>query len=296
MKTLLLAATAVLLPVAVQAQTTGTQTDPVTGSTTGTGATTGTMSDPATSTTPATDAMTSPAMGTVAPADPAATGSTYGTTGTTGTTGGVTYGTGATATPMSDSTTTTTGSTYGTGGSTYGAGGASTGADASGGSVSAPDGSRAFGIEPYVGVFGGYHDFDKGSKGALQLGNSANGWLAGGYAGVNIPLGPLVVGAEGNIAKGFSDIDFEYGVTGHVGIRVGESGMFFGRAGYHWVEAKRGFADDRNEIYGFGVEVGPKDIGLGGITGESGVRIRFAIDTFDVFQSIRPQVGLTFHF
>jgi len=258
MKSLLLAAAAVLLPVAAHAQTTGqTAADPSMGSTTAPAATTGTMSDPATAATPATDAMSGSTYGTSAPATAAPT---YGATGATS------YGDSASATASSS------------------------------GSVSAPDGSRAFGIEPYVGVFGGYHDFDRGNKGVLQLGNSANGWLAGGYAGVNIPLGPLVVGAEGNIAKGFNDIDFEYGVTGHVGIRVGESGMFFGRAGYHWVEAKRGFADDRNEIYGFGVEVGPRDIGLGGLTGESGVRIRFAIDTFDVFQSIRPQVGLTFHF
>jgi outer membrane immunogenic protein len=164
------------------------------------------------------------------------------------------------------------------------------------GDPAAPDGTPAYGIEPYFGIMGGYHDFDRGNKGALQLGNSANGWLAGGYAGVNIPLGAFVVGAEGNIAKGFNDIDYEYGVTGHVGVRAGDSGMIFARAGYHWINAKRGFANDRNEIYGFGVEVGPKNLGLGGITGNSGARLRFAIDTFDDFQSIRPTVGLTFHF
>jgi opacity protein-like surface antigen len=162
--------------------------------------------------------------------------------------------------------------------------------------VTAPDGSPAFGLEPYFGVFGGYHDFDTGNRGSLQLGNSANGWLAGGYAGVNIPLAGFVVGAEGSVAKGFNDIDYEYGATGHLGARVGDSGMIFARAGYHWVEAKRGFRDDRNEIYGFGVEVGPRDIGLGGLTGNSGVRLRFAVDTFDEFQSIRPTVGATFHF
>lgn len=162
--------------------------------------------------------------------------------------------------------------------------------------TTAIDGTRAFGIEPYVGVFGGYHDFDRGTDGPLQAGNSANGALVGGYGGVNIPLGAFVVGAEGSIAKGFNDIDYEYGVTGHAGVRIGDSGMFFGRAGYHWVNAKNGFANDKNEIYGFGVEVGPKDIGLGGLTGNSGVRLRLAIDTYDDFQSIRPTVGATFHF
>lgn len=158
----------------------------------------------------------------------------------------------------------------------------------------APDGSRAFGIEPYVGIGGGWHDFDTGNKGLLQTQGSAKGSLVTGFAGVNIPLGPFVTGVEGNVAKGFNDIDWEYGVTGHLGIRIGESGMFFGRAGYQWVNTDIG--DDRNELYGFGVEVGPKDIGLGGVTGESGVRLRLAVDTFDVFQSIRPTAAVVFHF
>src|SRR5215210_3363505 len=112
----------------------------------------------------------------------------------------------------------------------------------------APDSSPAFGIEPYVGFGGGYHDFDSGNKGVLQLNGSANGALITGFAGVNVPLSVLVVGVEGNVAKGFNDIDWEYGVTGHVGVRAGDSGMIFARAGYQWVQAKNGFSDDRNEI------------------------------------------------
>jgi outer membrane immunogenic protein len=158
----------------------------------------------------------------------------------------------------------------------------------------APDGSRAFGIEPYVGIGGGWHDFNTGNKGVLEQQGSLSSGIVTGFAGVNVPLGPLVVGAEGNVAKGTDDIDWEYGVSGHVGVRVGESGMFFARAGYQWIESDLG--DDRNEMYGFGVEVGPKDIGLGGITGESGVRLRLAFDTFDVFQSIRPTAAVVFHF
>lgn len=160
----------------------------------------------------------------------------------------------------------------------------------------APDGSKAFGIEPYVGIGGGYHSFDGGNHGRLNLGGGAEGALITGLAGVNVPLGPLVVGAEGNVAKGFSDIDWEYGVTGHVGVRAGDSGMLFVRAGYQWVNGKRGYGNDRNEIYGLGVEVGPKDIGLGGITGNSGARLRLAVDTFDNFQSMRPTAAVIFHF
>src|SRR3546814_337823 len=115
-----------------------------------------------------------------------------------------------------------------------------------------------FGIEPYVGVGGGYHSFDEGTHGEFNLGNGADGALITAFAGVHVPFGILVVGAEGNVAKGFSDIDWEYGVTGHVGLRAGESGMIFARAGSHWIEGKRGYNDDRNEIYGMGVEVGDR--------------------------------------
>lgn len=160
----------------------------------------------------------------------------------------------------------------------------------------APDGTRAFGIEPYVGIGGGYHSFDGGDHGKLNLNGGASGALITGFAGVNVPLGPLVVGAEGNVAKGFSDIDWEYGVTGRIGFRAGESGLIYARAGYQWVNGRRGYGDDRNELYGIGVEVGPKDIGLGGITGNSGVRLRLGVDTFDNFQSLRPTGAVVFHF
>ena len=44
-------------------------------------------------------------------------------------------------------------------------------------------------------------------------------------------------------------------------------------------------------MYGVGVEVGPKDIGLGGITGNSGIRLRFQTETYD-FDSFRPTAGV----
>jgi len=157
----------------------------------------------------------------------------------------------------------------------------------------APDGTEAFGIEPYIGIMGGYHDFDSGNKGVLQLNGSANGALVEAIGGVNIPLGPMFVGVEGNVAKGFNDIDWEYGVSGRAGVRAGESGLIYASAGYQWVNTNIG--DDRNEIYGVGVEVGPKDIGLGGLTGNSGVRLRLEAKTFD-FQSIRPMAGVVMHF
>lgn len=160
---------------------------------------------------------------------------------------------------------------------------------------SAPDGSPAFGIEPYVGILGGYHSFDKSSEFGSPRGGRLNGPLVSGIAGVNLPLGPAFVGVEGNATKGFGDIDWEYGVRGRVGARAGDSGMIFASAGYQWVNGRRGYSDQKDWIYGIGVEVGPKDIGLDGITGNSGVRLRLQAETYD-FDSIRPMAGLVFHF
>lgn len=154
----------------------------------------------------------------------------------------------------------------------------------------APDGTKAFGIEPYVGVMAGYHNFD--ARGFQN--NGPKGALVQGVAGVNVPLGAFFVGAEGNVAKGFDDIDWEYGVVGRAGFRAGESGMIYGKAGYQWVNLE-GPGNRSNEIYGAGVEVGPKDIGLGGVTGNSGIRLRLEVDTVD-FNSIRPMAGVIAHF
>lgn len=157
----------------------------------------------------------------------------------------------------------------------------------------APDGTPAFGIEPYVGIMGGYHDFD-GRKGTNGPSKGPQGALVQGVAGVNVPLGAFFVGAEGNVAKGFNDIDWEYGVVGRAGFRAGDSGMIYGKAGYEWVNLD-GPGKRSNEIYGAGVEVGPKDIGLGGLTGNSGIRLRMEVDTVD-FNSIRPMAGVIAHF
>lgn len=168
----------------------------------------------------------------------------------------------------------------------------------------APDGSEAFGFEPYVAVTGGYFSFDRDTS-SLGIPNRLNGQaregaIVEGALGANIPLGPLFVGVEGNVAKGVEgEIDWQYGVSGRAGFRAGESGLVYVRAGYQWVNftdrAVTGDRDYGHEVYGLGVEVGPRDIGLGGITGESGARIRFELQTDD-FESIRPSAGVVFHF
>jgi outer membrane immunogenic protein len=160
----------------------------------------------------------------------------------------------------------------------------------------APDGTQAFGVEPYVGILGGYHTFDRGTEfGSVPGETIMNGAIISGVAGVNVPLGPVFVGVEGNATKGFSDIDWEYGVKGRFGARAGESGMIFASAGYQWVNGKGGWPDRKDWMYGLGVEVGPKDIGLGGVTGNSGIRLRFQTETYD-FDSFRPTAGVIFHF
>jgi len=164
--------------------------------------------------------------------------------------------------------------------------------------ATAPDGSRAFGIKPYFGILGGYHSFDRVNDfGLTPDRGKMQGWLVSGIGGINIPLGPVFVGVEGNATKGFNDIDWEYGARGRAGFRAGDSGLIFVSAGYQWVNGKedRGFANRHGVMYGAGVEVGPRNIGLGGITGQAGPRLRLQVETYD-FNSLRPMAGVVFHF
>jgi len=160
-----------------------------------------------------------------------------------------------------------------------------------------PDGSRPFGFEPYFGVLGGNHRFDRKPGFTCPNCGRFDGALIEGVLGANLPLGPVFVGVEGHGTKGFGDIDWEYGVRGRAGARIGESGLLYGSAGYTWIESRnnRGFTDRKGWVYGLGVEIGPRDIGLGGVTGKSGVRFRLSAETFDG-KSIRPMGGVIFHF
>jgi len=171
------------------------------------------------------------------------------------------------------------------------------------GTPTSPDGSKAFGIEPYVGVLGGWEQFDRQPNAGIPIPPNRyrlDGAMVQGVAGVNVPLGPVFVGAEGNVAKGVSgDIDWEYGAAGRFGLRAGDSGLIYGKVGYQWVNFDKN-ADTRRDYhamtYGVGVEVGPKDIGLGGITGRSGLRLRLEMNTFSNAKSFRPMAGVIAHF
>ncbi|MDJ0278488.1 opacity protein [Sphingomonas sp. 2R-10] len=170
--------------------------------------------------------------------------------------------------------------------------------------VTAPDGTRAFGFEPYVAVMGGWEQFDSEVTDAgipqVPRNNKLNGALVEGIVGFNVPLGPVFVGAEGSVSKGVSgDIDWDYGAAGRFGVRAGDSGLIYGKVGYRWVNFDAFGRDSRDYhemTYGAGFEVGPKDIGLGGITGNSGIRLRGEVSTFGSAHSFRPMLGLTSHF
>lgn len=177
--------------------------------------------------------------------------------------------------------------------------------------ATSPDGSKLFGFEPYFGVLGGYHSFDRKAGFTGPNGERFDGALIEGVLGANLPLGPVFVGVEGHAAKGFGDIEWEYGVRGRAGARIGESGLIYGSLGYAWIDPKNnrgfGFVDTGGEdnvtingrrkdwVYGLGVEIGPRDIGLGGVTGQSGLRFRLSAETYDG-KSIRPMGGVIFHF
>lgn len=170
--------------------------------------------------------------------------------------------------------------------------------------ATAPDGTRAFGLDPYVAVMGGWEGFDseRNPAGIPQVSrrDKLNGSLVQGIVGFNVPLGPVFVGAEGNVAKGVSgDIDWEYGAAGRFGLRAGESGLFYGKVGYQWVnfDKRVDTRRDYNDVtYGVGLEVGPKDIGLQGLTGNAGIRFRAEVSTFGSAHSFRPMAGLVAHF
>jgi len=164
----------------------------------------------------------------------------------------------------------------------------------------APDGSKAFGFEPYVAVRGGWEEFQSDAVAGAPVRNKLNGSLVEGLVGANVPLGAFFVGAEGNVAKGISgDIDWQYGAAGRFGLRAGESGLIYGKVGYQWVNFDKRVNTDRDfhdVTYGIGFEVGPKEIGLGGLTGNSGIRLRGEVSTFGWTNSFRPTLGIVAHF
>ena len=151
-------------------------------------------------------------------------------------------------------------------------------------------------IQPYVGVMGGMEDFDREPSAAGIPPVGFKGGLVEGVAGVNIAVaGPLIIGAEGSVAKGTKgDIDWQYGAAGRVGIRAGHDSMIFGKVGYRWTnfDALGPTSRDYDGMtYGAGVELSARD--MGATEGAaSHFKIRAQADTFGNFHSIRPMIGV----
>ncbi|RIA37653.1 outer membrane immunogenic protein [Hephaestia caeni] len=165
------------------------------------------------------------------------------------------------------------------------------------GAVETADGTRAFGIEPYVGIIGGYERFDDEvthSGIPVPAGQNYKGGLIEGVAGVNVPLGPVFAGVEGSVAKGFTgDIDWEYGAAGRFGVRAGDTGLFYGKVGYRWVnfDALGPNSGDYGEmVYGVGTEFAPAGKKM------NDVRVRLEVDTYGDAHSFRPMAGLIAQF
>src|SRR3546814_78963 len=93
----------------------------------------------------------------------------------------------------------------------------------------APDGTPAFGIEPYVGVLAGYHVLDKDREFGSPRGGRMNGGLISGVAGINVPLVPAIVRAEETAPKGCGDIAWVYCFNGRPG-----DGFVYTRRGARW--------------------------------------------------------------
>lgn len=165
------------------------------------------------------------------------------------------------------------------------------------GAVETTDGARSFGIEPYAGIIGGYERFDdEATHSGIPVPSSGNykGGLIEGVAGVNVPLGPVFAGVEGSVAKGFSgDIDWEYGAAGRFGVRAGDTGLFYGKVGYRWVNFDSlgpNSADYGEMVYGVGTEFAPAGKKM------SDVRVRLEVDTYGDAHSFRPMAGLIAQF
>jgi len=161
------------------------------------------------------------------------------------------------------------------------------------------DGTTARRIEPYVALSAGYEWWDRSPtvSGIPPYGERFDGTILKGAAGVNVPLGLVFVGAEGNVAKGWQDIDWEYGGALRLGIRPGGNGMIYARGGYQWVTFKRNVPDTSRAYhdwtFGLGFEIGPKNWSAGKL---GGLRLRSEINSFGKFHSFQPTVGLVLAF
>lgn len=149
----------------------------------------------------------------------------------------------------------------------------------------------------YIGANIGIHDL--GAPNDLGVDIDDNGFIYGGYIGVDVPVGDiLIIGAEGNFNLGTSAIDSDYGVTAKLGVQFGNGGQLFLRGGYQEINldisnfsngllTDADFPDDTSGDYLVGVGA---QFGL-----NEKVAIRAVFDTV-AFDSTRATIGLQFNF
>ncbi len=93
---------------------------------------------------------------------------------------------------------------------------------------------------PYIGLEAGYAVTDvDGVTIAGPFERTEHSAVLAGIAGYRIPVGPdgpVVVGAEASAGSYTRRADMRYGLAGSVGLRLFESGLVYGKAGYAWLE------------------------------------------------------------
>lgn len=144
----------------------------------------------------------------------------------------------------------------------------------------------------YVGGQVGYHDLGNNPIGA------DDGAVYGLYAGVDVPVGPvLVVGLEGNFNLGSNAIDSEYGVAAKLGANVTDKAQLFVRGGYQEVNV-----DIAKVTGGAAVPAGFDDtdgdylVGVGAqYKFAPNASIRATLDTI-AFDTTRAMAGVALHF
>jgi hypothetical protein len=158
---------------------------------------------------------------------------------------------------------------------------------------------------PYIGVQVGIHnlgiDEDEVDTAGFDLDDA--GKVYGVYGGVDFDIGSTaIIGVEGNANLGDGPIDAEYGVAGRIGVKTGDKGVIFVRAGYQWINVSaagllnvdKDLIDDDDldlddTIGDYLVGVGA-DVNIG-----PNIGVRVAMDTVS-FDTVRPSVGLHFRF
>jgi len=149
-------------------------------------------------------------------------------------------------------------------------------------------------VDFYIGAQAGYHGIT-----ANPLGDDG-GAIFGGYVGVDYG-DRVIVGIEANLNAGTGLINSEYGVAAKLGIRTGETGQIFVRAGYQQVDFNADRLIDTDDLFGFPlpsivVSDGDYLLGIGGqFMVADNISFRGVVDTV-AFDSVRGTVGVAFHF